>query len=160
MIDHREEVIELGRRLLVGAGVRGVANVEFKRDARDGQLKLIECNLRFTAANELVRHAGIDLAALAYARVTGRPDPPLSGYRAGVRLWNPLPDVRSLVAHRRQGDLTVARWIASLLRPLHLPLWSWRDPGPSIRVVARRTRRLVARRPRATQRSEAVRVTT
>jgi predicted ATP-grasp superfamily ATP-dependent carboligase len=136
-----------------------VANVEFKRDARDGQLKLIECNLRFTAANELVRHAGIDLAALAYNRVTGRPDPPLDRYRTGVRLWNPLPDVRSLAAHRKQGDLTVARWIVSLLHPLHLPLWSWRDPGPSIRALARRARRLVVRRPGLTQRALAEELT-
>ncbi len=38
------EVAEVGLRFFQGIGLRGLGNVEFKRDERDGQLKLIECN--------------------------------------------------------------------------------------------------------------------
>ena len=41
------ELREPALRLFRQAGLRGLANVEFKRDDRDGQLKLIECNARF-----------------------------------------------------------------------------------------------------------------
>lgn len=150
---HRdEETIAAGRRFFEGVGVRGIANVEFKRDARDGQLKLIECNHRFTAAHELVRHAGIDLALLAYNRVTDRPDPPLADYRAGVRMWHPVEDVRALVSLRRRGELTLRAWLRSLMHPLHFQLFAVRDPAPSLlrlgsmaaaraRTAASRTRR-------------------
>ena len=61
-----------------------MGNVEFKRDTRDGRLKLIECNHRFTAANELVRRAGIDLARIAYDRACGDDVPPTPAIRAAT----------------------------------------------------------------------------
>lgn len=42
------EVAEVALRFLRGIGLRGLSYTEFKRDPRDGQLKLIECNNRFT----------------------------------------------------------------------------------------------------------------
>ena len=55
------EVAEAGLRFFQGVGLRGIGNVEFKRDGRDGRLKLIECNPRVTAADRLVQRAGLDL---------------------------------------------------------------------------------------------------
>ena len=54
---------------------------------RDGQLKLIECNHRFTAAIELVRASGLDLALFTYNRLLGRPPPEIGPQRDGTRLW-------------------------------------------------------------------------
>jgi D-aspartate ligase len=125
------EVAELGLRFLTGAGVRGLACVEFKRDVRDGELKLIECNHRFTDANELVRRAGLDLAVLVYNRLTGRPTPPLGPARDGLGLWFPLEDVRAFVGYRRMGELTAREWVASLLRPQCFPYFRLDDPLPS-----------------------------
>ena len=73
--DGDPEVAELGWAFFEGVGLRGLANVEFKRDARDGRLKLIECNHRFTAATEQFRIAGIDIALFTYCRLVGRPTP-------------------------------------------------------------------------------------
>ena len=66
--DWNPEVRDLGLRLFAHVGLRGVANVEFKRDPRDGRLKVIEVNARFTAANGLVAAAGYDLAQFVYNR--------------------------------------------------------------------------------------------
>jgi D-aspartate ligase len=38
----RPEVAEAGLRFLRAIGPRGMAHAEFKRDSRDGELKLIE----------------------------------------------------------------------------------------------------------------------
>jgi D-aspartate ligase len=138
-----EETIELGRRFCTGVGVRGLACVEFKRDARDGVLKLIECNSRFTAGNEIVRHAGVDLAALAYSRAVGRPDPARGAYRPGLTMWHPVEDVRSLLERRAEGTMSVAQWGTSLLRRQHFPLFDWDDPMPSLASNARLPRRLL-----------------
>jgi predicted ATP-grasp superfamily ATP-dependent carboligase len=143
---HDAEVARLGLAFLRGVGLRGLANVEFKRDERDGVLKLIECNHRFTAPNEQLRIAGIDLALLVYNRVLGRPLPPLGDYRAGVRLWHPGNDFRSFLELRRRGELTAAGWLRSVARPQHLPLFRWDDPRPSLALQTGRARRAVHKR--------------
>ena len=146
------DVMEMGLRFFQRAGVRGLANVEFKLDPRDGVLKLIECNHRFTAANEIVRLAGLDLALLTYERALGRPGPDVSSYRTGLRLLNPIEDVRAFRALRAEGKLSTAGWLRSLAHPLHTPLLRWNDPLPGVLSLARRGRRaagkrLAARRP-------------
>lgn len=148
VIDRDEETMGLGRRFFAEIGLRGTGCVEFKRDARDGRLKLIECNPRFTTGNELVRQAGIDLALLAYNRAVGRPDPPAATYRTGVRMWHPVEDTRAFLAYRRLGELTVARWARSLLHRQHFPLFSFRDPKPSLMSNAGLPRSAFVRVPR------------
>jgi predicted ATP-grasp superfamily ATP-dependent carboligase len=53
--DRNEEVAGVGLQLCTGVGIPGIANPEFKRDARDGLLKLIECNHRFNLRRRLRR---------------------------------------------------------------------------------------------------------
>jgi D-aspartate ligase len=143
-VDH--ELAELGRAFMRKVGVRGLANVEFKRDARDGRLKLIECNHRFTAPNEQFRIAGIDIALFTYCRLAGLPTPVVDGYRPGVRLWHPGTDARAFLALRRRGELSLAAWLRSVARPQHFPLFRWDDPQPSLGLHAVRARRLVRKR--------------
>ena len=146
------ELAELGLRFFQGAGLRGICNVEFKRDARDGTPRLIECNARLTAANEQVRMAGLDIALLAYSRVTGTPAPQLGDYEVGVTLWHPLEDVRSLAAYRRRGEWTLWQWLRSVLRRQRFPLFRLDDPGPTMHSFMVKLGRL---RRRLTGQSEA-----
>ena len=132
-----------GLRFLQGVGVRGLASVEFKRDARDDELVLIECNHRFTTATELSRLAGIDQAQIVYRRLAQLPAQPPTSFREGVRLWNPVEDTLASLASARAGELTPTAWVRSLLHRQHLPLLSLHDPAPSIaslRVMAGKAR--------------------
>src|SRR5262249_5495886 len=101
--DRNPEVRDVALRLFRAVGLRGLANAEFKRDERDGQLKLIECNARFTAANCLVARSGFDLAAFVYNRLVGRPQPSLDTYALEMRLWDPVRDFHAFL------DLTPPR---------------------------------------------------
>jgi len=139
------DVAELGLRFFQGVGLRGLGNVEFKRDERDGQLKLIECNARFTLATSQVRRAGIDLAMIAYARLTGLPLPPMDSFRDGVRLWYPGLDLRAMLRYRAEGELTTAQWARTLAHRQHLPVFDVRDPVPFLAAVRAHLRRM--RRP-------------
>jgi predicted ATP-grasp superfamily ATP-dependent carboligase len=125
--DVRYESLKLFRHV----GLRGLANAEFKRDPRDGQLKLIECNARFTAANCLVAASGLDLALLVYQRLTDGPLPPLEEYRRGMRLWYPLRDFHAFRQLRKRGEITLKDWVSSVSHPYILPYWAWDDPLPS-----------------------------
>jgi D-aspartate ligase len=126
------EVAAVGLRFLRAVGLRGLGNIEFKRDARDGKLILIECNPRFTMSNELARIAGVDLALLSYNRALLRPVAPIEEYRVGLHLWDPVRDTRALSSYRRQGELSAARWARSLMHRQVFPAFRFDDPGPAI----------------------------
>jgi D-aspartate ligase len=135
------EVAESGRRFFAAVGLRGLGNVEFKRDERDGQLVLIECNARFTMATGQVRRAGIDLALVVYNRVVGAPMPPLGEFADGVRLWYPTLDFKAFRRYRADGVLTAPSWARSLLHRQHFPVFDWRDPLPAATALRARLRR-------------------
>ena len=157
--DWEPEVFELGMRLVKQVGLLGLANVEFKRDHRDGKLKVIECNIRFTAANQILVASGYDLPWLVYSRLAGAtPALELMGkpYDTRARLLFPWADLFAFVDLRAQGRMTTPAWIASLLHRQHLPYFRWDDPVPSLvvsaehlRHIARGSLRRLARAARA-----------
>jgi D-aspartate ligase len=158
------EARDLGRRLFAHIGLLGVGQVELKRDHRDGKLKVIEINARFTAANGLLAESGFDLGLFVYNRLVGRPQAPLEGkaFRRGLRLWYPQNDARAFLELRAKGRLGLVPWITGLLHPQVFPYLRWYDPAPSLvlivqlakRVWRRGARRLAARRPAESRRSK------
>jgi predicted ATP-grasp superfamily ATP-dependent carboligase len=145
--DRIPEAAELGNRLFRHVGLRGLANVEFKRDDRDGKLKLIECNARFTASDCLVARSGMNLAAFVYCRLTGREPPPMDEYKVGLRLWDPVRDFQAGLAMRRAGEMTLRGWVKSVCHWQTFPYFQWTDPMPAVgRALAPVTKMLRKRR--------------
>ncbi|HWG42539.1 MAG TPA: hypothetical protein VN688_07110 [Gemmataceae bacterium] len=144
--DWNPEVRDVALRFFQAVGLRGLANAEFKYDERDGRLKLIECNARFTAANCLVMDSGIDLPLLVYNRIVGRPQSLPTTYRTGLHLWYPLEDFHAFRCLRRQGSLTLCGWLASLVHRHRLPYFRWSDPLPSLVVELRRLKQAMKSR--------------
>ena len=70
------EVVEQGLRLLKALGHTGLSQVEFKRDPRDGVLKLMEVNPRLWQWHGLSAACGVDVTRIAYDDLVGeRPAP-------------------------------------------------------------------------------------
>src|SRR4051794_16588511 len=137
IVEWHPDVAELGLRFFQAVGLRGLGHVEFKRDARDGTLKLIECNPRLTGPTELLRRAGLDLPLFTYNRLIGRPAEGGGPYRMGLRLWHPVEDTRACLTHHRRGHLSVRAWIRSLMHRKHFPVFRWDDPLPTLMFHAR-----------------------
>ena len=68
------EVIQSAIRTAELIGIRGIANVQFKR-AADGVFKLLEVNPRFPGTLPLTTAAGIDMPKLMVDEAMGRPLP-------------------------------------------------------------------------------------
>ncbi|MFT4193566.1 ATP-grasp domain-containing protein [Ottowia sp.] len=68
------EVVDAAVCAARGAGIRYVANVQFRRGA-DGVFKLLEINPRFPGTLPLTTAAGVDMPALLVAELEGRPLP-------------------------------------------------------------------------------------
>lgn len=140
--EHLPELIELGRRFLSEAGVRGIAQLEYKRDPHDGEFKLLECNPRFHLTIELAIACGLDAPLYAYRRVCGEsPERPVQR-RRGLRLWHPLPDLRAYRILREEGELTFGAWLRSIAHRQRFTVFAIDDPWPSIVVNGRTLRRI------------------
>ena len=126
------EAAELGERFFRHAGLRGLGNIEFKRDDRDGRLKIIEANARFTASNALAERCGLNLALIVHAGLTGTPPPVPLDYPKGMTMWFPLEDVLAFLQLRREGQMTWTAWLRSVCRASVLPYFRADDPLPSV----------------------------
>jgi predicted ATP-grasp superfamily ATP-dependent carboligase len=135
--DYVPDIQELALALFRQVGLQGVANVEFKLDERDGKLKLIECNARFTAADCLLVASGLNLSLFVYDRLTGRAPKTPSSYRMGMRLWKPVGDFAAYWQLNKMGLLTFRAWIRSIMHPQILPVFRWNDPLPALLGNAR-----------------------
>jgi predicted ATP-grasp superfamily ATP-dependent carboligase len=137
--DWDPEVAEKGLRLFQHVGLRGLGNVEFKRDPRDGQLKLIEVNARYTNGNALVALSGIDLALLSYHQLTGQRYEATKNYGLGLVMWDPIPDYLAFRALRGRGEITLAQWLRQVGKANTTPIFDWRDPRPGLHYLATTT---------------------
>ena len=144
--DWIEEVKDLGLAFFQGVGLRGLGNVEFKLDERDGTLKLIECNARFTAANCLLDASGLDVALLVYNHLTGHPLPSVDNYTSGLRLWNPVSDLFAFRELYRRGEITAVQWLRSIFYPQTFAVFHFADPAPALVEWARLGRAMLSRR--------------
>ncbi len=126
------EVADLSRKLLQSFGFRGLVNVEFKFDARDGTHRLIEINPRSASANQIAVSAGVDFPWLVYQYLTRTEDLPSPAFRPGVKWVNEDLDLQAFLAMRATGDLTLWRWIRSLRGTRSWAVATPRDPLPFV----------------------------
>ncbi len=127
------ETAEMGRRMFDGIGWQGIGNVEFKRDTRDGQLKIIEVNGRLTAGHPLVTRGGAPLDVIIYCHLTGQALPRFESYSQTLRLWDPMRDFMAFLQLRRAGELGFRGWVRSIFaQKIILPFFCFDDPRPGL----------------------------
>ncbi|MEQ9143414.1 MAG: hypothetical protein RLO08_03565 [Parvibaculaceae bacterium] len=144
------ETAREGLNFFRNTGFRGLGNIEFKRDLRDGKLKIIEVNARFTAAEELAVQSGVPIDLIVYCHLTGQPVPTFASYEADKRFWYPVKDFLSFVEMRRAGQLGFRGWIRSLKISRHVsPLFDPSDLRPGLTAVSSIVRKLLAARKAA-----------
>ena len=125
------ETAAAGVKFFDAVGLKGLGNIEFKSDPRDGKLKIIEVNARFTAAQELVRRAGLPIDLIIYCHLTGQPIPAFRLTPKELRLWYPLRDFLGFLELRKRGELSFWGWLKSVTTTAHVfPLVSLSDPLP------------------------------
>ncbi|WP_137934671.1 carboxylate--amine ligase [Mesorhizobium comanense] len=143
------QLIAAARRLLESIGHHGLVEVEFKRDARDGSMKVLDVNPRPWTWFGLGAAAGIDLGAILWAVRSGQ-HPPVATARPGTS-WMYL--VRDMVAAGQlitSGRLTRRAYFGSFAAVRAWATFMARDPVPALidvpltvwRVLTRRVFRL------------------
>ncbi len=143
----REETL----RVFGSVGYQGLAYLEMKRDARTGEMYIIEPNVgRPTGRSAIAEGGGVPLLYTAYCDAAGLPLPAERAQRYVGTVWLDLRrDVQAAAVAMRRGELTPKRWASSLRGPKSHAIWSAHDPRPFATDLANvLTARL--RRPRPT----------
>jgi D-aspartate ligase len=136
------EAAAAAERLLAEVRYRGVFNVEFKFDERDGHFKIIELNPRPFWLIAHIASAGADLAWMSYLDALGRPVPTLERYRIGRYGVYEVPDAAALMrawtSLRRPSGPVLRPWLRG-----DRALFRWSDPLPAAVDIGRAVRRRV-----------------
>lgn len=126
-----EKLEQASLRLLEAVRYQGLGGVEFKRDSRDGQYKLIEFNARLGMWDSYGVKCGVDIPYLSYCDALQRPVEPQRKYRSGV-LWIDMQrDTRAFIILHRNKQLGLWRWLRSLLGEKEWAFFSWDDWKPA-----------------------------
>ncbi len=129
------EVEELGERFLAAIDYYGLAELEFKRDGRDGQYKLLDFNARTWGYHSLGGQAGVEFPYMLYADQVGLATSP-SRARAGVRWMRSLTDVPTAVLDILAGRLEPRAYLRSLRACDVEAVFSREDPKPGLAEIA------------------------
>lgn len=106
-------VAEIGNQFLKCIEYEGVAGIEFKRDPRTGQFKLMEINPRLVQWHGITKQAGLDVCYAQYLDLTGQPFP-ASSFTDRVKWIYLEKDLITSFQYFQEGSLTVPEWWRSL----------------------------------------------
>jgi D-aspartate ligase len=125
-----DELREAGDRLFKSISFKGVGSAEFKKDEKDGVLKLIEINPRYWQQNFLTTVCGVNFPLIDYLSVTGQECPEVFTFKTGVKWVNRYLDLNSFLGYRKEGSLTFQEWRRSLKGEKCYSDFTWDDILP------------------------------
>ena len=138
------EVEVAARKLIESMAYTGLVEVEFKRDQRDGRLKLLDINPRVWGWHSIGRRAGVDFPYFLWRQSFGLE---VEDVRAspGVRWVRGLTDFPTVGKELRARRLGFFSYLSSLKPPLEWAILAADDPLPAfievpetIRIATRR----------------------
>ena len=137
------EAVEITRRILAALAYRGIFNVEFKQDERDGLFKIIEVNPRPTWYIEHLARAGAHTAWMSYLDAQDLPVAPMGGYDIGrygmYEVYEIAALLRAWSSRRRPNGPVIRPWLKGDHMLIRLD-----DPMPGAADLARAVRGRVA----------------
>jgi predicted ATP-grasp superfamily ATP-dependent carboligase len=116
-----DEMLPLCRKIMDNSGYHGPAGIEFKKDNKDGKLKLIEINTRFGLWDVMGTKLGVNLFEIAYNDLTGNdkrifiPDENITYYWMSI-----ANDISVIGQYRKEGLLTWRQWIRCFFKKNHI----------------------------------------
>ena len=145
-----DQVAAITTSLMKDVGYRGILDIGFCYDVRDGQYKLLDVNPRLGASFRLFVDPanGLDVVRALYLDMTGQPVPTVR--HGDGRKWLVEPwDLRSSIRYHRDGVLTVRRWLGSFRGVQEAAWFAKDDPLPFVNVSLRLARGAIRRRVRS-----------
>lgn len=125
------EVRETSRRILNSIPFNGLVEIEYKRDPRNGVLKLLDVNPRPWAWFSLAEASGVDLGAMLWEKVVGLEVTPATA-RPNVAWMYLSHDFASAVKLCFMGRLGILNYLRSFLSVRVWGTFDIKDPMPGL----------------------------
>jgi len=143
-------LVRTTERFMQAVGYRGIVDMDYRLDPRDGRYKLLDVNPRIGSSFRLfVAADGKDVLQAMYLDLTGRSAPTPTEQQEGRRWIVEPQDLQSSIAHMRDGGLKLRDWLGSLRHVDEAAWWTLEDPAPfcamSTSLLANRARRHIQR---------------
>ncbi|HEX6983581.1 MAG TPA: ATP-grasp domain-containing protein [Balneolaceae bacterium] len=108
-----EELLEICKRIIAKLELKGMMNIQFKRDERTNQPKLIEMHPRTSIFDFLGTAAGQNIPLKYYSSLTGIQIGESKQYQTDIKYINIARDLRLLIRHRKDYGLSLMEWMKS-----------------------------------------------
>jgi len=128
-------LFELGKRLISELKYKGIFEIEFKRDARDERLKIIELNARSWSQVILATRMRVNVPYMAYCDLAGlcSCERPIYSKGGRKRYWISLERDLAVVKEKiGNGGLPVSRLFRQVLTMPTVEPFDLRDPRPGL----------------------------
>jgi D-aspartate ligase len=130
-----DKVVNEGRRILRLLNYKGMANINFKQDERDGRLYFLELNPRFSFWTGLDVACGVDFPYYYYQACLGEQIIAQRKYLLGKRWLSLLDDIKGLRTKLKDGSLTLHQWVLSVIKTDIGAIYTLDDPLPAIMLL-------------------------
>jgi D-aspartate ligase len=125
---------EYSQRLLRAINYYGLVEVEYKRDPRDGQYRVLDINGRTWGYHTIGNRAGVDFPYLLFADQVNEPVESCKG-RSGVRWIRLLTDLPTGVFGILNGQIEGRAYLRSLRDYDEEAVFSFEDPLPGMMEI-------------------------
>jgi D-aspartate ligase len=109
----------------------GIVEVEFKRDPRNGKLKLLDVNPRVWGWHSLCASAGVDYPYLLWLMTVGESIPETKA-AVGARWVRMSTDAPTAIREILSGRLSLREYLRSIRSPLSKAIYASDDPLPGV----------------------------
>jgi predicted ATP-grasp superfamily ATP-dependent carboligase len=121
---------------------RGLFGAEFKRDPRDGQLKLLEVNARSMGGNAISAACGANDILAAYRDVLGQEVSPRLTYKSGLYFIDVGTDLETMLMLVARRDFSLRAFLHPYRQQKAFNILSRTDPLPFLTLLSTLLRKL------------------
>jgi len=108
------EIEQLAIKFLSSLDYYGVSEVEFKRDPRDGQYKLLEINPRTWKWHTLALKGGVNIPYLLYSSIFGSNISDAQKVAAGIKWLDIYPDIYVSIKELIKGNMSLKEYLETI----------------------------------------------
>jgi len=138
-------VDELTRDFMKSIGYKGILDIGYRYDARDGKYKVLDINPRIGSTFRLfVGDNGLDVARAEYLDLTGQ-TVPSSEVVEGRKWFVEDRDLISSIRYRYEKSLAFKQWLGSFRGVEESAWFAWDDLSPFFLMCARSSRKVLSK---------------
>jgi len=139
-------VARITEQFMKKIGYRGILDIGYRLDPRDGRYKVLDINPRVGQAFRIfVGQNGLDVCQALYLDLTGQPVPPTQPREGRRWIIEDYDFIFSVPAYFAEHSLSIRKWLHSFKRLEEAAWFNLRDPAPFIALVGHYFNRVLKR---------------